>query len=477
METEHLLKAILDSISEGVMTLNSEWKVVLWNNAAVRITGFRKEEVLGRECRAVFRSKLCGKNCLLDRALSCGHPFQDVEAAVHNRRNQLIHLLVTAEPLYDSQGNIIGGLETFRDVSKNIWMQEELEDRLGCEDLVGRSQAMVEVFQILSSLVDTDTTVLIQGESGTGKELIARALHHYGNRRDQAFVALNCSAIPEGMLESELFGYTRGAFTGAVRDHMGKLELANGGTLFLDEIGEISPSVQIKLLRVIEEREFQRLGDNKTIKVDIRLITATNTNLYRKVLEGSFRADLYYRLSVYPVDLPPLRARIEDIPLLVSHFIMGFNKQMGRKIQGTGPGVLEILESHPWYGNIRELRNAIEHAFVHCKTNLIQASDLPQKIVDSPRARVATNSGNLEEAMASFERELILDTLRSSSWKKGLAAKRLGISLSTLWRRMEKYGLLQNNFNSERIVSILNDHANHLGMLTLLLLSIPVFQN
>ena len=248
--------------------------------------------------------------------------------------------------LSDIGGHIIRGLETFRDVSHVHWMQEELQQQYGFTNIVGRSDAMKKVYETVGSLVNTDTTVLIQGESGTGKELIARALHFYSSRREKPFVAINCSALPEGVLETELFGHRKGAFTGAIRDHIGRFELANGGTLFLDEIAEISHAIQVKLLRVSEEREFQRVGDNKDIKVNIRLITATNKN-YRKVLEGSFRDDLYYRLSVFPLNLPPLRERIEDIPILVAHFINKFNKQMGKSIQGIADRVLEPRGSEP----------------------------------------------------------------------------------------------------------------------------------
>lgn len=450
VEKDQLLQSILNSISEGVMALDKDWKVVLWNDAAEQITGFLKEEVLGKECRSVFRSRLCGKHCLLDRALSCGHPCQEVEATIHNRKHEVKHLIVNAAPLYDSDGNIIGGLETFRDVSQHRWMSEELENHLGYKDILGQSPSMTKVFENLASLVQTDTTVLIQGESGTGKELIARALHFYSARKDKSFVAINCSAIPEGMLESELFGHARGAFTGAVKTHIGKFELANGGTLFLDEIAEISPSVQVKLLRVLEEREFQRLGDNTSIQVDVRVIAATNTNLYERVVEGAFREDLYYRLCVFPLDLPPLRERTEDIQLLVGHFIAKFNKQMGRKVIGVSDEAREMLMSYPWPGNVRELANAIEYAFVHCKGRLIRPSDLPQRILASPEIVTVNNDSDLTGAMESFERQFILKKLEACNWKKRLAAKYLGMSVTTLWRRMEKYGIGEPHTNAEK---------------------------
>lgn len=442
MENTNLFQAILNSISEGVMTLDKDWRIASWNQAAERITGFHREEVLGKECLKVFRASLCRDLCPVDRALSCGHPYQDVEVSIRNKKNELVRLLVNAAPLYNDLGEIIGGLETFRDVSQNRWLQEEMQTHYGYKSIVGRSVAMQRVFETLSSLIHSDTTVLILGETGTGKELIARALHFHGARRDKAFVAINCSALPEGTLESELFGHAKGAFTGAFNAHVGKFELANGGTLFLDEIADISPAIQVKLLRVLEEREINKVGDNRPVRVDIRLITATNRDLYKKVLDGSFRDDLYYRLNVFPVNLPPLRERIEDIHLLAGHFIEKFNNQMGRRIQGIADQVLDILESYRWPGNVREFSNAIEHAFVHCKGALIRPSDLPENILREAQAQKTRQAPVAQEALDHVERELILKELQAADWKKGLAAKRLGMSRVTLWRKMEKHGII-----------------------------------
>lgn len=440
MEDAQVLQAILNSISEGVMALDREWRIFSWNSAAERITGFHREEVLGKECSKIFRTPLCRENCPVDKALSCGHPCRDVEVMVRNKNNQIVRLLVNATPLYDPNGVIIGGLETFRDISQSRWMEEELESHYGYRTIVGRSQAIQKVFETMARLLDTDTTVLIQGESGTGKELIARALHFYGSRKNRSFVAINCSALPEGILESELFGHVKGAFTGAIRDHVGKLELANEGTLFLDEIAEISPSIQVKLLRVLEEREFQRVGDNRVIRISARIITATNKDLYKRVLDGDFRNDLYYRLSVFPIHLPPLRERQEDIPLLVSHFIQKYNTQMGKSIQGITEKVLELLETYQWPGNIRELANAVEHAFVHAKGALIHSRDLPQTIMNpslSPTPKTSTR----EKALDHLERQLIVKELEAAEWNKAAAAKRLHMSRATLWRKMQKYGI------------------------------------
>jgi PAS domain S-box-containing protein len=438
MENDHLLKSILNSISEGVMTLDKDWRIVSWNRAAEKITGFFKEEVIGMECAKLFRSPVCIESCPVDRSLSCGHPFQDVKVAIRNKRNEVIHLLVNAAPLYDLNGAIIGGLETFRDVSQSYWMQEELQNHYGYQTIVGRSEPMRKVYESLDLLMNTDTTVLIQGESGTGKELIARALHFCGPRKDKSFVAINCSALPEGVLETELFGHVKGAFTGAIRSHVGKFELANGGTLFLDEIGEISQAIQVKLLRVLEEREIQRVGDNRSVKIDIRVITATNKDLYKKVLNGSFRDDLYYRLSVFPLHMPPLRERVEDLPLLVSHFIRKFNKHMGKSIMGIVDQVLEVFERYPWPGNVRELANSVEYAFVHAKNNLIYPEDLPTRLMD--KSSVASKKPKPTAAsLHSVERELIVKALEDCDWRKNIAASRLGISRATLWRKIEKY--------------------------------------
>jgi len=438
MENRQSLKSILNSISEGVMTLDENWRIASWNRAAEKITGFSKEEVLGMECSKLFRSPVCMENCPVDRSLSCGHPHQDVKVAIRNKRNEVIHLLINAAPLYDSNGSIIGGLETFRDVSQSYWMQEELQNHYGYNTIVGRSDAMCKVYESLDSLMNTDTTVLIQGESGTGKELIARALHFCGPRKEKSFVAINCSALPEGVLETELFGHVKGAFTGAIRSHVGKFELANGGTLFLDEIGEISQAIQVKLLRVLEEREIQRVGDNRNVKIDIRLITATNKDLYKKVLNNSFRDDLYYRLSVFPLHMPPLRERVEDLPLLVSHFIRKFNKQMGKSILGIVDQVLEVFERYPWPGNVREFCNAIEFSFVHAKTNLIYPEDLPSRLLDESSA-VSKKTNPAVISLNSVERQLIVKALEECDWRKNVAASRLGISRATLWRKMEKY--------------------------------------
>jgi two-component system response regulator HydG len=300
---------------------------------------------------------------------------------------------------------------------------------------------MNEMYKRLEVVAKTDTTVLVLGESGTGKELVARAIHFNSERRDRPFVGVNCSALPEGVLESELFGHVRGAFTGAIRDKAGRFELANGGTLFLDEIGELTPTVQVKLLRVLEGREFQRVGDTRSTRVDVRLIAATNKDLRREVNDGRFRDDLYYRLNVFPIELPPLRARTEDIPLLVLHFIEKFNHQMGRRVKALSGEAMDALFMHAWPGNVRELENAIEHAFVRSSGVLIRLDDLPRHILHEAASTKEETGAGRGEALASFERQLILQHLEEAHWRRRVAAQRLGMSPVTLWRKMKKYGI------------------------------------
>ncbi|MEJ5376486.1 MAG: sigma 54-interacting transcriptional regulator [bacterium] len=435
------LRSILESLPVGVITLDRDWRITSFNRAASEITGYTAKEVLGWRCYELFKSPVCQRDCPIERALSCSVSVYDREVTFLNRNHRRVTVLVNATPLRDAEGRVIGGLETLRDISALEWMRQELALNYDYSHIVGQSEAMQQVYRRMEQVSRTDTTVLILGESGTGKELVARAIHHNSERKDHPFIAVNCSALPESILESELFGHVRGAFTGAIRDKVGRFEMANGGTLFLDEVGELSPSVQIKLLRVLQEREFQRVGDIRTMRVDIRLIAATNKNLRAQMEAGLFREDLYYRLHVFPIELPPLRARLEDLPMLVNHFIEKFNHQMGRRVRGLSGEAMDAMYSYSWPGNIRELENAIEHAFVHSKGVIIQLEDLPKHVLEGPTKQGAPTPTNRETAVESFERDLILRHLKEASWRRALAAKRLGISPVTLWRKMKKYGI------------------------------------
>ncbi len=325
--------------------------------------------------------------------------------------------------------------ELRRERNKNILLTQALEKRYSFGNIIGKSAKMQEIYELISDISHTDSTVLIQGESGTGKELIARAIHFNSPRKNKPFIVANCSAYSQNLLESELFGHEKGAFTGAIRRKIGRFELAHGGTIFLDEIGEVSPPTQLLLLRVLQDHRFERVGGEETLEVDVRIIAATNKNLMEEIKKGTFREDLYYRLNVIPIFVPPLRERRDDISLLASHFLEKFNQEKGKKISGISPEVMEILLSHHWPGNVRELENVIEHAVIIAKKDEITQKDLPQYLLQKPLK---------EETLVTLqdhEKDLILKTLKELNWNKHKVAKKLKINRSTLYGKMKRYGL------------------------------------
>ncbi len=434
------LSSILNSIADGVFTVDSRYRVTSFNRAAGEITGFRPEEVIGRPCHTVFRSTVCREECPLKTTVRTGEPVTNYEVEILDRHNRAKPISVSTALLRDSDGRIIGGVETFRDLSRLKELAEQVRVKYSFANIVGKSESMQQVFQVIRDVAPTNTTVLIQGETGTGKEVVARAIHYTSPRRDMPFVPVSCGALPDSLLESELFGHVRGAFTGASSDRPGRFELADGGTLLLDEIGEVSPALQIKLLRVIETKEFERLGDRKTTTVDVRIIAATNRDLRESVSEGRFREDLYYRLNVLSIKMPPLRERAEDVPLLVRHFIEAFNEDTGKRIQGVSQKTMDILVDYPWPGNVRQLENAIEHAFIHCTGPLIHPRHLPEEL-QRPHAPIIDRVSTTERPIDSLEKELILSALHRASFRRSEAARFLGISRSSLWRKMKKHGI------------------------------------
>jgi PAS domain S-box-containing protein len=440
LEEKTKLEIILDGIAEGVFTINTEWQIDSFNAAAERITGFAMEYAIGRPCHEIFRSDMCGRNCALAQSLETGEPVSNREVNITSKDGRRIPISVSAAVLMNDDGEVIGAVESFRDLSEIKRLSAEVRDKYEFSNIIGKSKDMQRIFGLIRDLSNTDATVLIQGESGTGKELIARAIHYNSLRRDKPFLAVSCAALAENLLESELFGHVRGAFSGAMMNKAGRFEVADGGTLFLDEIGEISPNVQVKLLRVLEMQEFERVGGLQTIKVDVRLIAATNRDLGKAMEEGSFREDLFYRLNVVPINIPTLRERSEDIPLLTEHFISLFNEKTGKNVTAVSPGSMDLLLDYPWPGNVRELENAIEHAFVHCRSDTILPEHLPESIHRAQQsvADLAMLSDNpLDEA----ERLVILRVLEETNWDQAKAMNRLKISRTTLWRKMRKYGL------------------------------------
>ncbi len=347
----------------------------------------------------------------------------------------------------DSDGiEVIGGLaakfmwQLIEERIKSKMMRETIRARYSFENMIGKNEKMEAIYELIPKIATTKATVLIEGESGTGKELVAHSIHQYSTREDKAFIRVNCAALAESLLESELFGHVRGAFTGAVAHKLGRFELADGGTLFLDEIGEISLSTQAKLLRAVQDGEIEKVGDTRRIKVDVRVIAATNKDLKQAVENGEFRHDLYYRLKVVPISLPPLRERKDDIPLLVDHFIQRFNTEMVRKVTKVAPEVMQILNAYDFPGNIRELENIIEHAMVFCTGDTLEA-DYLQKEIQPARKSVIHNVVEDEDPLHAMEEALILNVLNQTKWNYKKTAEKLKMSRTTLWRKIKIYGL------------------------------------
>jgi len=431
---------ILESISDGVFTVDFEKRITFFNRAAEFITGFKAEEAIGQYCFDIFRANTCHDKCPMDAA-TAGHPQINVRARIIDKSGEQKPICINTALLKDSQGEILGGVETFRDLSELERLRRELSRSFTSEDIVGNHPKIREILSILPDIAESESPVLIEGPTGSGKELFARAIHNLSPRKDQPFIAVNCAALPETLLESELFGYSRGAFTGALRNKPGRFLLADKGTLFLDEIGTTSPAFQADLLRVLEGGEFMPLGETKALRVDVRVVAATNVDLKKLVLQGRFREDLYYRLNVVKVSLPALRQRKEDIPLLIDHFIQKFNLLKGRAIQGVTPDVLSYLMGYPFPGNIRELENVIQYAFIRCKADLIGLEHLPTELFENADSQKGFLS-DLHTPHNPEEAEQIRSLLNQYEGSRIETAKALGISRSTLWRKIKKYGLV-----------------------------------
>jgi len=432
--------AILDSIEDGVFTVDTDWRITYMNRAAEEITGVERTEAVGKPCCEVLRATACEAGCPLRETIETGVPAVDRRVYIVNSLGRRIPISISTAVLRDENGEIIGGVETFRDLSLLEELRSELEGRWRLGDMVSRSAAMQRIFDILPDVAASESTCLILGESGTGKELLARAIHSMSPRNAGPFVAVSCGALPDSLLESELFGYVKGAFTGATGDREGRLAAAEGGTLFLDEIGDISPAMQVKLLRVLQEKTYEPLGSNETVEADVRVVAATHRDLGAMVEQGSFRRDLYYRVNVVDLRLPALRERREDIPLLVDRFIERFNVLWARSVPGISDDALAVLMAHDFPGNIRELENAIERAFVLCGDGPIRPEHLPAEMAagaSSLPPGAAPETATLED----MEKAMILDALRKTDGNKAAAARRLGIHKSTLFRKLKKFGV------------------------------------
>ena len=437
-DQKNKLDAIFNSNIEGTFTIDNDWNVTSFNDSAAKITGYKRTEAVGKKCWEIFNSSLCRNGCHMERTMNKGISTIGNELEIENKNGKKVPIRVNSAILRNNKNEKIGAVETFIDISEIKNLSSHLDEVFKYENIVGKNKEIKQIISVLESVAQTDSSVLITGESGTGKELAARAIHLNSPRRTGPFIAVNCSAFVESLIESELFGHEKGAFTGAIKTKIGRFELGQGGTLFLDEIGDLSPAVQTKLLRVLELHEFERVGGNKIIKMDTRIIAATNKNLFEEISEGRFREDLFYRINVINIHLPPLRERRDDLPLLVNHFIEHFNRKFGKNIRQFSSSAYDIIFEYNFPGNIRELENVIEHSFILCNGEIIQVEHLPKRLkstqFNNDRKNILRTSNNISET----ERDLILSALHNNKWNRAQTANELKINPSTLWRKMKK---------------------------------------
>jgi len=448
MDLSEHWKTIVDTLQDGVLVVDPGGKILAVNPSAERLTGYKAVELVGKSCRILDCTgcDIFGKG----RAERwCGlYARGDVRAKkclITNKERRTVNIIKNASILRDHDGQIIGAVETLTDMSEIVRQQDEiislrktLHMDEGYHGILGKSPSMLSVYELIENVAATESPVMIHGESGTGKELVARAIHEVSPRRDSPFIKVNCAALNENLLESELFGHTKGAYTGADRTRIGRFEAAHGGTIFLDEIGDIPLSTQVKLLRVLEEKEIERVGDHKPIKVDVRIISATNKNLDKLIAQGAFREDLYFRVSVFPINCPSLRERKSDIPMIVQEFIRQNNVKTGKRILGLAPEALERLTAYTWPGNVRELRNTIEYAFVLCSSGGIGVRHLPPKVAG---ASPVCPQPEAVPSLDNQEKENLLAVLRKTGGNQSEAARILGVSRVTIWKRIKKYGI------------------------------------
>ena len=449
---------IFDAINEGVMIVDPNGIIRMVNAAMVQLTGFNEKELIGKPCsvlkcdacervrsesnknwcRLFEKKKVNGKHCMIT-----------------NKGGNYVTMVKNASLLQDEDGLVVGAVEIYADITKltekDVRIQELsrlINQDNGYHGMLGQSRAMQEVFQVIEKAVENESTIFISGESGTGKELVARAIHDNGLRSDGPYVKINCAALSESLIESELFGHAKGAFTGAHKHRKGLFEIAHGGDLFLDEVGDLPPSIQVKLLRVLETREFIRLGGEQPIFADVRILTATNKDLANHVANGSFREDLYYRINIFPIHLPPLRQKKEDIPLLVNKFIYNFRKKSGRRITGLTAEVMDLFMKYDWPGNVRELKSALEYSFAIGATGLLEVEDLPPQFQETK----ANSAGEISHTPLALktndspEKTQLIDALRKTGGNQSQAARLLGVHRMTVFNRMRKYGIKSNDF-------------------------------
>jgi PAS domain S-box-containing protein len=436
------LKIILDNLDIGVLTVDRGGHITFFNNRAETITGFNRGDVLGKSCSMIFGKTASHDLLLLNETIADGRARSTSEGEIKTREGQAIPMRANYMALKNEDGRIVGGLATIADLSLKYQFNSEIKGRYTFYDMVGKDPAIQKIFEIVPVVASSDATILIEGPTGTGKDVLAKVIHNASRRSKKSLVKVNCAALPDNLLESEMFGYVKGAFTGAEKDKPGRFQEADGGTIFLDEIGDLPLSLQAKLLRVLEDKEFYPLGSRKTTKVDVRIISATNQNLEQLVAEKRFREDLFYRLNVMRLDLPPLKQRRGDIPLLISHILKRLCVTRDTMVEKFSNDAMEVLLNYDYPGNVRELENIIEHALIVCQDKIIERNHLPLSLQDGISTPLP------EEEKRPFDREiefsektLILETLRKYNWNKGKTASALEINRTTLWRKIKKYNI------------------------------------
>jgi len=430
------LEAIFRSVQDVILTVDQQMRIIAANDATARLLDLDCQTIIGQQLDNLLPASYAPCVTVLQETLQTKEVIREYRIEWINKQHGNQVVVLNTAPLLDGNNNFVGAVLTIRDITRLAILERELRQRYEFHKIIGKSKKMQDIYGLAEILADTESTVLITGESGTGKELVAEAIHYSGSRALKPLVKVNCSALAESLLESELFGHVKGAFTGAVRDKVGRFEMANNGTIVLDEIGDISPLIQIKLLRVLQNKEFERVGDSAPIRADVRIIASTNCDLREKTRLGKFREDLYYRLKVVEISLPPLRERLDDIPLLVEHFCRIFGRKLSKHIEGITDEVLSLLMSYRWPGNVRELEHALEHAFVLCPGHTITSEFLPREI----REKAPAHGHFLANPHARMPQN-IMAALAQTGWNKARAARLLGMSRQTLYRKLIELNL------------------------------------
>ncbi|MGD8519944.1 MAG: sigma 54-interacting transcriptional regulator [Desulfobacterales bacterium] len=441
---ERSLKIILDNLKVGIFTVDRSGHLTFFNTEAEKISGYNRREVLGEPCTIIFEADDAQEVCLLRETIVDGVSRGSRRGKMTTRDGVTIPIQANYMALRNEKGTVVGGLTTFHDLTLVHQLDQAMRDRYTYHDMIGKSPKMQHIFEMINVVAGTDATILIEGATGTGKDLLAKVIHSASRRSDKPFVKVNCAAIPDNLLESEMFGYVKGAFTGAEKDKTGRFQEADGGTIFLDEIGDLPLALQAKLLRVLEDKEFYRLGSRHTIKVNVRIVSASNRNLGHLVEKRLFREDLYYRLNVFRIELPELKDRQVDLPILIGHILRRLSAASGSQPPEVSEKVMEILLNYQYPGNVRELENILEHALIICQEDTIELTHLPEYLAVRPLARKAISLAPAEAGFPSENKEHgeILATLQQFSWHRQKTARALGVDRTTLWRKMKKYGLL-----------------------------------